>query len=349
MSLDSKVLVYKLSRIEPHPNADKVSFHILEGLENYPCISQNGQYQIGDLVLYIPVDMICPDTPEYSFLGHKESERRIRAKKIRGLFSMGLLSPIPKDLVGQVKEGDDVTEILGFKKWDPDDSKPQHKGGGTILPGANTNQPTDFIIPYYDIENLRRFTKYMSEIQGDIILTEKVHGANSSFVYWDKLYVKSRSLYKDPEGEGDWSQIARDYHLDELLKEYPKKVLFGEIYGRVQNLKYGKPNEVDFIAFDVLDLERNRFLDWADYLQFIENLNKVARENGWKEIKTTPLLYKGPWTDFETIKEYAEGKTLVGGDHCREGFVLRPEKEIFHYRYGRIIFKLIGEGYHLRK
>jgi hypothetical protein len=46
----------------------------------------------------------------------------------------------------------------------------------------------------------------------------------------------------------------------------------------------------------------------------------------------------------------AEGKTILGnGGHVREGGVIRPITERVDLRHGRVIGKLVGEGYHLRK
>ena len=41
--------------------------------------------------------------------------------------------------------------------------------------------------------------------------------------------------------------------------------------------------------------------------------------------------------------------TLPGAAHTREGFVVRPTKERWHPLLGRVILKLIGEDYLLRK
>ena len=71
------------------------------------------------------------------------------------------------------------------------------------------------------------------------------------------------------------------------------------------------------------------------------------------DVPTVPVIYQGPW-NWETCKELAEGPSLVaatrGAQHVREGWVLRmPTQERTAPRLGRVIMKLVGEGYNLRK
>ena len=42
-------------------------------------------------------------------------------------------------------------------------------------------------------------------------------------------------------------------------------------------------------------------------------------------------------------------RSVIGADHVREGFVVKPTAECFDDRIGRVILKMVGEGYLLRK
>ena len=64
-----------------------------------------------------------------------------------------------------------------------------------------------------------------------------------------------------------------------------------------------------------------------------------------KVMPMVPMLYKGPW-NLELIA-LAEGKTTLAS-HVREGFVVKPTKERWDQHIGRVIFKMIGEGYMLK-
>jgi hypothetical protein len=60
------------------------------------------------------------------------------------------------------------------------------------------------------------------------------------------------------------------------------------------------------------------------------------------------VLHRGPWS--AALCALAEGPTVIGeGAHVREGFVVRPVRERVDRRAGRVVLKLHGEGYLLRK
>lgn len=52
----------------------------------------------------------------------------------------------------------------------------------------------------------------------------------------------------------------------------------------------------------------------------------------------------------DDLAEHAEGASVLARGACiREGFVVRPTRERFDERIGRVIAKLVGETYHTRK
>jgi len=78
----------------------------------------------------------------------------------------------------------------------------------------------------------------------------------------------------------------------------------------------------------------------------IENFIKICEEY---KIPTVPLLYSGPYS-FNKIQELAEGNSVVDtAKHIREGCVIRPQKNRFNAKIGRIILKCVGNGYYLNK
>jgi len=94
---------------------------------------------------------------------------------------------------------------------------------------------------------------------------------------------------------------------------------------------------VSLALFDILDLGVRRWLDYDDF-------ETLAKKLG---VPAVPVLYRGPWS--KEVLRHAEGRTLLGGDHVREGVVIRPVKERFDERIQRVILKYHGEGYLLRK
>src|SRR5260370_38515119 len=83
----------KLGPLVKHPNADTLSIVQVDG---YPCIVKNDTFKEGDLAVYIPVDSLVPthreELPDFHFLAKPDrTHHRVRAIKLRGVFSMGLL------------------------------------------------------------------------------------------------------------------------------------------------------------------------------------------------------------------------------------------------------------------
>lgn len=321
-----QISVVRVGEVEKHPNADSLSITRVHG--GYPCIIRTGSFNEGDLAVYVPVDSTLPDSDAFSFL--RESERkRLRAKRLRGIFSMGLLVAAPPD----TQEGDDVRELLGITKWEePIDMQT----GGEREPPPKGWQ----FMTYTDIEGLRRHLDIL--VPGEpVVMTEKLHGANARYVHdGERLWVGSRTQVKRESDDVLWWQVAHDLNLSERLASAPMKIFFGEVFGQVQDLKYGHGGKqgASFRAFDIFDVKEGRYMDHESARGLADRL----------DIQWVPYLYHGPWSPDSV--EFAEGRsTIEGADNVREGFVVKPLKERFDDRIGRVILKMHGQGYLLRK
>lgn len=315
MSSERAVRVVRIGPVARHPNADKLSVTRIHG--GYPVILKTGDFSEGDLAIYVPVDSVVPgDDPRWAFL---RGSNRIRAKKLRGVFSMGLLTPIEPGMI----EGEEVGERLRIVHYEPVSDNPAE------------DEPRQIGLPTYtDIEPLRRWSEVLSPDE-EVIITEKIHGTNARFVWAeDRLWCGSRTRWKREHPKSPWWSVASTHDLAGLLAARPGLMLFGEVYGRVQDLRYGKDDGFALAVFDALDVGRGRFLDYSDF-------EAAAAEMA---LPAAPVLYRGPWKGAP--EHLAEGLTLVGGGaHVREGFVVRPARERFDDRVGRVILKLHGEGY----
>jgi RNA ligase len=108
--------IQKVIKLTPIEGADLIETATVLGWE---IVIKKGEYNIGDLCTYIQIDTIVPDKPEFEFL--RERKFRVRTIKLRKQISQGLLVPVP---AGKWKEGDDVSEIIGVKKYDKPDNNP---------------------------------------------------------------------------------------------------------------------------------------------------------------------------------------------------------------------------------
>ena len=332
------VIVVELGKIGKHPNADTLS--ITQVMGGYPCIIRTGEFQPGDKAVYVPVDSLVPlKDPRFTFLSDRADKeyQRVKAKKLRGIFSMGLLTKAdPSWEVGQ-----NVQEALGILKWEPEIDK--------ISTNGECEKDWGFMPRYTDIEGLRKYKKLLQPGE-EVVLTEKIHGANfrATFNGYQnpaipsdvplQLWVGSHNTIKRMDPNNLWwkAAIAADLS-NKLSKLIGPVVLYGEVYGQVQDLKYGaKPGEVFLRFFDALDSKTNRYLDYYDFRKLMEDL----------DLDVAPPLYIGPWS--EDLIALSEGKSTLA-DNVREGFVVRPTKERYDNHVGRVILKMVGEGYHLRK
>jgi len=355
--------IVKIEKVERHPYAD--SLDIVTVLGDYPVITKRFEYNVGDLSAYIPIDSIVPDNDIFYFLCPKNLEkyeengeiktrtlgpkyqigsvpekyRIIKAKKIRNIYSQGML--VSGFVKPDMNPGDSIEEILGLKKWEEQEEENCSK----IKSGNADKPPSGWSIPYYDIEGLRKYISCLSENE-EIVLSEKIHGSNFSACYdGEKLWVKSRNFYKRKDPDDSWWSAAIRLNLEEKLSKFPNMVFFGELYGLVKNFRYdcslesGKINsKVAF--FDIWNVKTMRYLDYDDFTSIIKEL----------DLNTAPELYRGVWKGKDEMYPYAEGMTMLGGKHIREGFVLRTVKERFEPKLNsRMQVKLVGEGYNLQK
>jgi len=366
--------VVKIEKVEKHPDADALDIATVLG--DYPVIIKRDEYKVGDLAGYIPIDSIVPDVDQFYFLCPKayekyedeqgnlqqrqlgpkypvgsvpEKYRIIKAKRIRGIYSQGMLVDIKfwmaaHSIEGEPVEGQPIDALIGLKKWE--EPEEENLPGLKKTRGANALAPPQgWAMPHYDIDGIRKYLACLGENE-EIVLTEKIHGSNGGFSHdGERLWVKSRNFYKKQDEDDMWWDIAIRYDLENKLKNYPGLVFFGEVYGQVKGFRYDTViaegrlmTKVRF--FDVWDTKKLRYLDYDDRV-------KVIQEAG---LDPVPELYRGVWQGKEAMYPFAEGLTTLGGKHIREGWVLNTATERFEPRLNsRMQVKLVGEGYNLQK
>lgn len=359
MKTEGRVEVVRIVNPQPHPNADSLDLVLIYG---YPCIIKRGSFKDGDLAAYVPVDSVVPlDRPEFAFL----KKERIRAIRLRGIFSMGLLVAAPPEAL----EGDDVTDVMGVVRYVPPSERVMESTDKA--PKRSPRNPE--WMPIYGLEAVRRNPGVLQAGEA-VVITEKIHGCNARYCYRDgKLYVGSHKMMRGTtqhrvlellnrawlwmkgtvlgqkhraglmQRAGDvWWQVAQEYNLEEKLRTLaPGITIYGEIYGEsVQDMTYDSPKGRKFLLFDALDTKTGRYLEWDELLTLSLRLG----------IPTVPVLHDGPW-DPVLGAAMAEGLTTVPGapaGHIREGVVVKASPERLDPLCGRVALKLVGQGYMLR-
>lgn len=344
--------VVRLEGFTKHPNADTLSIVTVEGC---PVIVRTDDWKEGDYGVYIPIEAVVPATvPGTEFLG---DHRRIKAKKLRGIFSMGLLLPTSILANGAPwKPGEDVAERLGIKKYEEPE---RHVGGASKLKaGKQIVDPK--LGPVYDLENYRKYGRTVFNEGEYVYVTEKIHGTNfrfghktvrKGFMAWlrgvlgkpakTEFFVGSHRTWRLKDDNSAYWQIAKEYNLAERTKQWPDVCFYGEIYGEgVQDLTYGT-KELKMALFDIWD---GNTKSWVDY----SNVQCYCSIMGG--LPMVPIIWAGRFNAAE-VEPLRNGPSTYDPKQIREGVVIRKQLETKNpaMHVGRSVLKLVGEDYLLRK
>lgn len=319
-------------KIEEHPNADRLE---IARIGDYRCIVVKGEFQNGDICAYIPEASVVPETLihamglEGRLAGPKKD--RVKAVKLRGTLSQGLVYPMPG-----YPAGADVTAELGIVKYEPD--IPGHMRGELESRfGATLKFPVEDIKKHPD----------MFQDGETVVITEKIHGTwcclarvgGEPLVTSLGLSEKGLAL-KLNEANRNNIYVRQWRASQSLLERMAARLgnsdfyVLGELYGgRIQDLKYGLSHP-EFRTFDIMT--DGHYQPW-----------ETVADSGWS---TVPMLYQGPWSK-EILAELTNGPSIAAnGAHFREGIVIRAVPEAVSNLTGtRKIAKSISEQYLLRQ
>ena len=330
------ITVAAIEKLTPHTNADSLELAQILG---WQMVVKKGEYEVGDAVVYFPIDTILPQELSDRFgVTSYLSKGRIKCVKLRGEPSFGLampysiLPPAP-DVIFAI--GENVADYFpGVKKYEPpvritaSDAEPDHP----------------LFIKYTDIENMRNFPDIF-QVGEMVVLTEKIHGCNSRVaIIEDELMAGSHGLRRKRPENGDFASSLYWYPLslppvremlEDLATRHRQIILFGEIYGsKIQSLDYGHKGTIGYRVFDVfID---GKYLDWHSFLSICYQY----------DIDMVPAVAMIPFS-LDTIKEHSEGNTLLMQDnpHIREGVVVKPVWERSDPKIGRVALKYVGDPY----
>lgn len=197
---DHKVEVVKLETIYPHPDKETTSLELVK-VWDYVAVARKGQYKPGDLAVYIEPDFVVKlSRPEFSFLqspGGTKEKHRITTKRLRGVWSQGLLIPAPEGSV----EGQDVRELLEIERYEPPPPNMKPNSKGAWLGGGLQEAGPVLKVPYYDLENLQKYTRLLEKNE-EVVVSEKIHGSNSRFMFSEgRMWLGSRTTWKKPTND----------------------------------------------------------------------------------------------------------------------------------------------------
>lgn len=354
--------VEKIVSLSPIEGADRIEVATVLG---WQCVVKKGEFNVNDKVIYIEVDSIVPPKPEFEFL--KDRKYRVRTIKLRKQISQGLVLPLSTLAKSYYKEGEDVTELLGIIKYDPQAQKEameqdvrlknpivkfmsRYKWFRNIfLKRASGGFPS--WIRKTDEERIQNMPQvFQEEYRNLFSVTEKLDGQSATYFLkrrLNKSWIGDKYLYEfgvcsrnlrrgKPDNSSYWT-IARKYNIERVLADISVKenleylVLQGEIIGEsIQANKY-KVSGYDFYAYNLVTPKGR--LD-----------TEVARDVLDEfDIKTVPLIdiIQLP-SNIEELVKMSVGMSSLKNDTMREGLVFRS------LRNNEISFKVINPDFLLK-
>jgi len=354
MSERKLATIERISAINPIPDADAIERATIRG---WNVVVKKGDHKVGDLVVYCEIDSIMPGRPEFEFL--RPRGFRIKTIKLRGQVSQGIIFPLsilpetwnvefPLGVVPvsakDALEGDDVTEILGVIKYEPQIPACLAGLAKGAFPSHSIKTDEERVQNLVDIYEEYR-TKYTW------IATEKVDGSSTTYsIVHDEFGVSSRNLeLKETEDNTFW-KVARELNIEGRMRTYMFEhnltalTLQGELLGEgVQKNKYHiKGHTVKF--FRVFDPTAYSFFP---YHQAIEAIAEMGLD--FVPVIETDMTL--PMT-VEEILQYADGRSALY-ETAREGVVFVADQlidksaDLSRYQ-GRLSFKVISNKFILK-
>jgi RNA ligase (TIGR02306 family) len=328
--------VEKVVKIDPIDGADFIQKATVLGWE---LVIKKGEFAVGDLAGYIQIDTVVPETEQFEFL--RERKFRVRTIKLRKQISQGVLVPLPP---GDWKEGDDITEALGVKKYSKDvemvEDRPavpkvwykriwyriKYRYLVKIFPGLKTFNRASFptkLVPITDEERIQNMPQVLTQYAGKrFIVSEKLDGSSITIIHEKKGFRKAKfricsrrfELFNTKnEWHGVFISTGFADHIANLVKEFDTNniIVQGEYVGKPQGNKYQlSANEIRLFNIYVCGkrLKQDEFYDVCEKY----SIPSCPR------LQLVVMSYTLP-----EIIQYAEGKSLLNKNTEREGVVFR--------------------------
>lgn len=361
-----KVPLTTITDIKPHDNADRLEFAIVYGFQ---VVVKKDQYNVGDKVLYVPIDSVISPELEYEIFGPdskiKLTKQRVKQIRIRGLASQGML--IDTSVAQKVynftpnKLEEDYSEKLRIAKYEPPAPKYQEQGQQKKKrkPLNNSN-----FHEYNGLTNIK-WNPYMFQEGEIVVYQEKLHGSNARFGYVpfeaNTLFKKIKKFFKlTPSHEYVYGsnkvqlQNRNDYvgfygsdiygsvfeKIGAKDKVAKNEIIYGELIGEgiQKNYHYGH-KEHHFVLFDVKVINDDGTQRWLTPFE----VKVYAQERGFDIV---PEVYQGPYSDLDHVKMFTEGDSVYNPEQkVREGVVVKAIKDYTDQRGSKRALKAISEKY----
>ena len=308
--------IQRIKNIEPIANADTIMKATVLG---WQLVIKKDEFKPGDLCVYVEIDSILPDKPEFEFLRNKNF--RIRTVKMRGQISQGICFPmhvLPNNI--QVEEGVDVTDVLNIVKYEP--PVPANMQG--IMKG-----PFPSFIPKTDETRVQVLQDLLNEHEGALCyITEKLDGTSVTFFIKDGVFGVCSCNMEFEENENNlYWKAARQFNIEQKLRNVGCNIAIqGELVGEgIQGNKLKLKGQHVFV-FSVFFIDEYRYAMFHEWMKMMEEL----------DIPYVPVI-TGNYrleNNISDILSMSETFSLINLSSMAEGIVIRlkESKEMVSFK-----------------
>jgi RNA ligase (TIGR02306 family) len=313
---DNLATIQRVKNVHFCPDSDNLDLIQILG---WQVVVRRNEFRENDLVVYIAIDTVLPERPEFEFLRNKHF--RIKPIRLRKQGSAGIVFPLsilPKsvwDGLSFPKEGEDVSDVLSiihYEKPIPAELAGIAKGG---LPG--------YIIMTDEL-NLRTYPDALPELHSrPYYITRKDDGSSGTFfIKGGEFGVCSRKIQLERSDTNGYWKMAYKYDLENIIrKAFPDRdiAVQAEIVGPgIQKNKLGL-KELELHLFNIFEIVNRHYMGYEQLVNFTKEFN----------IPMVTLIDEGLMFHYsldELIKLANEQKYPTGGP--AEGIVIRPKESI---------------------
>lgn len=348
--------IQRILNIAPIPDADAIeAAHVL----GWQVVIKKGEYKIGDLCVYIQIDTLVPETEYFDFL--RERKYRVRTIKLRKQISQGLIVPLPK---GNWNEGDDVTELIGVKKYEKPDNNPERFARPRMpkvwykkwyyifkynflykaFPSLQRKQRSKFpnhLVGVTDEERIQNIPQVLIQYAGkSFVVSYKLDGSSITIIH-SRVFGKSKfricsRRFELHDKKNDWYRVFVNtdfkFEILKLVRHFGTDdiIVQGEAIGKFNGNHHNLPSE-QIRLFNIY--VRGKRLNQKDFIDACVKMN-IPHCPKYKEIALNHTM--------EDILKESEIKDLLNPNVECEGLVWRCVED-------NMSFKVLNNRYLLNE
>lgn len=320
------VTLRTITEITPIENADAIEVVHVDG---WKVVAQKGIHSVGNQVLYFELDSFLPasDSRFDSFMkfgtrvfndvvGH-----RLKTKKLRGVYSQGIIMPLSEfpEVTGQEE---DIAPLIGVVKYDPPE----------VFIGSVAKSSFPSFLRKSDQERVQNiWNKIPNEL---FVPTLKMDGSSVTVFAVDEKYgdvtegICSRNQLLRTDQESSFLAGVTRSGLLEKVRQIRDETgvsiaLQGELVGPGVQGNYEQFDHHEVFVYNVFNVDTGEFLDYASFILLCNSYR----------IKTVPEVGDAEYvTKFELdeILKFSDGRSINA--KVREGIVWKGLYSNFQFK-----------------